>query len=1084
MMPPGAPRNAGKNLALPWLLVASMAAQQQQDRTDLRAIMHAGDSAALSVAVKQRPADARALVGAYLDEAAVARAGADSVLALARRLAHAYAAAWDDSFPVSNTERFVSMTPRQRVAKRAADSVRLAGNSASTRAGMAAAIRIWRRALQLATAVPDTAGMAAALGNIGAGFYQDAELDSADAYLARAAALARSVGDRRTALNALGVLSLAALDRGELRRAEEALRRSLPLRASIGDVRGVAADHASLGIIAASLGDIAGARSHHDEALRVAREHGFDGAAATALLNLGNLLTVEGDYAAADTRYREALALFGSLDQDTDVALVLHNQGLLALRRGEYPVARQRLDAARRLLGTAGTTDAVLRLRIDLASVDAAMGDLRSALEQLQAADRLLQDARQEHLAGDLALAHADLAMLMNMFSAAERQYTVAEAAYRRADDAAGEADARQGHAMLLVERKQYTRALAMLGAAKRVQLAAGDRRPAAHTDLLIGHAHRGQGDAAAARRALQRARETFRDLADVVAEAAALVELGDLELHSGVPLAAEATYRRAVDRVSGRTAPEISWRAHLGLGRALRARGADGEAVEQLRAAVSDVERTARTLPLAERRAAYLNDKWQAFTELALAERGRGNIDVAFTTTERMRARQLMDLLARGRPAPDARVTDTALLSRVRDVRFRIGNLTQRLEAQDGGLRRLRGPGLSATESAVTREALALAHEQYERLLLEIRDAAGAGDIAPPRPATWRAVASQLAPHQALLSYLTTDSTTMVFVVTRDSVRLVDLGIRRPTLASLVDFARGTIMRAPDEGANAWRAPLARLHGLLIAPVENAGLLEGMSQLLIVPHAELHYLPFGALVRRGGDGSEQFLVERYDIGYTPSATTWLQLRQRSAPAGTRVLALAPRAEQLPGSRAEVESLRVLYDQDATVLTGVAATEAAFRASVQHYPIVHLATYGVLNQHNPLFSFVELHGGNGEDGRLEVHEVAGLRLHARLLILSACQTALASGALADVPAGDDWVGLVRTFLGAGARNVIATLWAVEDRSTAEAMQRLHRRLRAGDTEIAALSQAQRETLRNPGTAGPFFWAGFVLVGVP
>jgi CHAT domain-containing protein len=113
---------------------------------------------------------------------------------------------------------------------------------------------------------------------------------------------------------------------------------------------------------------------------------------------------------------------------------------------------------------------------------------------------------------------------------------------------------------------------------------------------------------------------------------------------------------------------------------------------------------------------------------------------------------------------------------------------------------------------------------------------------------------------------------------------------------------------------------------------------------------------------------------------------------------------------------------------------------------------------------------------------LEVHEVFGLTLHARLLVLSACQTALGSGAASDVPAGDDWVGLSRAFLGAGAEHVIATLWAVEDRSTARVMKQLHGHLRAGDSVIAALSQAQRETLRNPATSGPFYWAGFVSIG--
>jgi CHAT domain-containing protein len=231
----------------------------------------------------------------------------------------------------------------------------------------------------------------------------------------------------------------------------------------------------------------------------------------------------------------------------------------------------------------------------------------------------------------------------------------------------------------------------------------------------------------------------------------------------------------------------------------------------------------------------------------------------------------------------------------------------------------------------------------------------------------------------------------------------------------------------------------------------------------------------------RRGD-RDDFLIEHYDIGYAPSASLWVRLGERGSSASKEVLALAPRASTLPGSRDEIEAIGSLYGNSATLLSGRAASEQAFLANAGRFGVVHLATNGVLNQHNPLFSFVELSPDSGHDGRLEVHEVFGLTLHTRLLVLSACQTALASGAVSDIPAGDDWVGLARAFLGAGAEHVIATLWAVEDRSTARVMKQLHGHLRVGDSVLAALSQAQRETLRNPSTSGPFYWAGFVLVG--
>jgi len=144
--------------------------------------------------------------------------------------------------------------------------------------------------------------------------------------------------------------------------------------------------------------------------------------------------------------------------------------------------------------------------------------------------------------------------------------------------------------------------------------------------------------------------------------------------------------------------------------------------------------------------------------------------------------------------------------------------------------------------------------------------------------------------------------------------------------------------------------------------------------------------------------------------------------------------------------------------------------------------VLHLATYGVLNKQNPLFSYVELAPGGAGDGRLEVHEVFGLDLAADLVILSACQTALGSGSRADVPAGDDWVGLARAFLSAGARNVVATLWPVDDRATAELMEQFYESFGAGSDPTASLARAQRTLLATSANAHPFYWAGFVAIG--
>jgi CHAT domain-containing protein len=177
-----------------------------------------------------------------------------------------------------------------------------------------------------------------------------------------------------------------------------------------------------------------------------------------------------------------------------------------------------------------------------------------------------------------------------------------------------------------------------------------------------------------------------------------------------------------------------------------------------------------------------------------------------------------------------------------------------------------------------------------------------------------------------------------------------------------------------------------------------------------------------------------------------------------------------------------VLAIRRSHGGRSTVLIGPAATKSAFLARARDHGILHIASYGILNKHNPLFSFVELAATDTDDGRLEVHEVYGMELTGQLIVLSACQTALGSGSIGDVPPGDDWVGLVQAFLYAGAGGVLASLWPVEDRATATLMRHFYRSLGTGRSVAAALAAAQRAMLRDDPSLHPFYWAGFVSVG--
>lgn len=1065
-------------------LASFPAASERPAPDSLRTLARTLPDSALVTVVRARPVEVREALNESLVQAQRAPTpGAAAELLLARRMAAAYATAWNDPFLSREVQRFTSWSPDRRAAKLRADSTRRAGSVTFSRDGAGAAIIIWRRALAMARAIPDSAGTAAALGNIGAGFAQDDQPDSAAIYLHQARALAASIGDIRVEANATAELAGLDAGSGNIAGARDAYDHAIALRQRIGDSRGLAADYNNLAQLALDAGDPDEARRQLEAALTINRRDGRPEVAATNLVNLADLSSAAGDFALAEARYREALAVWRRRQQWADAADALRGLGDMEIRRGDYPAARADLREALAIYDRTGPLADALGVRLQLARARAAEGNLQGAIDDLQQARQVADSAAVDRaLQASLALAQADLSVQLNLRPQAARLYASAELLYRRAGDRAGEAEARQGQGMLLIEKGDIRKAQELLEAALAAEVAAGDRRSAAITRIWLGQTALAHGDTAGARHQLATAATELLRLGDAVAAAAAQGQQASLELAAGRSAAAEALYRTAIQRTAGKVAPQVSWQLHAGLAATLRERGAIDAAASEWRIAIAQVQQASNALALPERRSGFLADKWDTYAQLALLERDRGRVSAAFDVSEQLRAAEMLEVLSQGRIAAP-RDTAARLAAREQDLRRQVAELTAQLEgATTATGSPLRGPDLART-APVSREALLQAQAAYADLLLEIREQAPRhAALVTRETARWREVAARLAPDQAFIEYLVSDEGTIAFVLARDTLAALPLGVGRRDLAQLVDFVRGTIEPRGTAGLDSlWRAPLRQLHRDLVAPIEAAGLLAGKSRLVIVPHAELHYLPFAALL--GGQGRGQFLVERYQVEVTPSASIWLALgeRHRSRPTAG-VLAMAPEPAALAASQPEVESIGRIAGPGALILSGRAATEAAFRREAAGRRVIHLATIGVLNKQNPLFSFVEFAPDGANDGRLEVHEVFGLDLSADLVVLSACQTGLGSGALTDVPAGDDWVGLSRAFLNAGAGAVIATLWPVQDRASAMLMQQFYAVYLDQPDPGRALALAQRALLRVPATASPYYWAGFELVG--
>jgi CHAT domain-containing protein len=301
--------------------------------------------------------------------------------------------------------------------------------------------------------------------------------------------------------------------------------------------------------------------------------------------------------------------------------------------------------------------------------------------------------------------------------------------------------------------------------------------------------------------------------------------------------------------------------------------------------------------------------------------------------------------------------------------------------------------------------------------------------------------------------------------------------------LVRQVRLARDLVGSATPRAGPDPKAILRRLHGELLAPIEQDGTLRGVTRLIVVPHDMLVYLPFGAL---RSEDTGRYAIQDYVIVDLPSAAALPALRKGSSTVAElpEALAIVPFPDELPGSAIEGEAIDRSRGR-VTLLAGDRATERELRRALSSPAIVHVASHGVLNLGNPLFSRIELFrkilGDPTDDGRLEVHEILDFPIRSPLVFLSGCETGVGEAWSSGFARGEDYATLASAFLYSGAGSVVATLWRIDDRGAAELATRFYHQLR-GRSPAEALALAQRDLLRSEVYRKPYYWAGYRISG--
>jgi CHAT domain-containing protein/tetratricopeptide (TPR) repeat protein len=817
-----------------------------------------------------------------------------------------------------------------------------------------------------------------------------------------------------------------------------------------------------LALLAAADGDASLESAHLEQARGILERLDPEGLDLAHLYNNLGLKVKDRDPAQAEALYAAALAIKRvRVPGSASLGSSLVNLANLEMERGRLATAEAHLQEALQLFEAVGAAGGRVNALGNLGIVARRSGDLEAA-ERYQ---RQVVETFRELLPGSPSLAAAldNLSRVVHDREDLEEAEALNHEALGMLPEASDDPQVRLLRAAVLVNRGELALEAGLLDGAEQTL-----RQGLADLEAAIP----GSLDVAETRTILARWAEAAGHREEAVA-------------HHRQALAV----RRAL--APGSVAEAESLHA---LGTLTRDEGRLEEAIELFRAALDALERQEPGRRGAEdvrsRFGARHADFYRDLSDLQIR---LGDPSAAFETFERSRARRFLALLAE-RDLDWTRDLDPELERRRRELSLEYERLLLELGASDPGSEQRGELEARLQESRLERERITSAVRQASPRL---------ADLVYPEPAGLERIVSRLDPGTLLLAFSVGDSESTLYALTRDmaepEIHRVPYGDEQlgPEVRRLLDFVRWH--RPGDEAViDALRA---RLGAWLLEPV--ASRLEGAARLLVVPDRSLQLLPFSLLPVP--DGSPGYLVERLSVHYAPSLTTYLRWAEPGeAPASRRIVALAPAGEedgpprlrgtsllgQLPESRREVDFVSDLFADRVEVLLGEEASESRVKGLRDPVEVLHFAGHARLDSLYPLDSALRLHPGvaSDQDGWLRAWEILEqVRVPAELVTLAGCETGAGEAA-----AGEALLGLGLSFHHAGARSVLASLWAADDHATATLMRRFYEEIAAGRTKVEALRRAQLHLLSGavgPDDAGrdhahPFYWAGFQLSGAP
>lgn len=920
-----------------------------------------------------------------------------------------------------------------------------------------------------------------------------------------------------------------------LRQAKETYEKILPLWRELKDAYAEAQTLHGLAFVCGFLEGPAKAIELYNQALAIRQSIGDREGEGETLSNLAATFSQLGKKQQALEYYNRALPVRRAVGNPSGEAMTLGNLGAIYLYFGDPHKAIEHYHQALPMWRVAANPVGEASAYIGLSTCHNMLGEKQKALDYLQQALTISSNARDRRGEAYARLQIGRISNELGDAAKAEEQCSRAAALFKEVPDRIGEGNALFTLGAIKTEQGDRQSAMDFNNRALAIWKSVGDRHGVASTLLNIARLASDAGEKTKAIEIYEQALADFQAAKYPRGEAITLNNLGMIFNGIGDGAKSLECFKRALPiwRDVGDRSGE-AW-ALANLARAERDAGQLAEARGHIETALEITESLRIQLASQQLRTSFFATK-QSYHEFYIDLLMRlhkqapnaGHEIAALQASERARARGLLEMLAESL-ADVHQGIDANLLERER-------TLQRQINAKAEYQYRLLNEKASREQTETIKRDLNSLLDELQQVKIEIRkNSPRYAGLNYPQPLGLEEIRRLLDSDTILLEYALGEERNYLWAVTSTSIESFELP-RRAEIEALArkayDLQSGkekSAAQTPEREIAEYRKTASALSRILLGPI--AGRM-GNKRLLITADGALQYLAFAALP--GSETDLEPLIAAHEIVMLPSASSLAFLQHElagRAPAPKSVAVIAdpvfnkndvrlkaqgrkggPPAQTLSqaieaeevlrsarevGAAGEVQDFqRLLFSRrEAQEILTLASGKKAFKAldfaasretavspELGQYRIIHFATHSLLNNLHPELSGIVLSLVNAEgrpqDGFLRLHDVYNLRLGADLVVLSACQTGLGKEIR-----GEGLQGLTRGFMYAGAPRVVASLWKVDDRATAELMRLFYRRmLTEGMRPAAALRAAQIDLMRQERWAAPRHWAGFVFQG--